>query len=181
MRDNADAFQTIEVPVNLNGTVKVRVPSHCHPEEVEKLALEQFKARLNQPVTFGESGYCSYEFRGEAWSTRGQARVGNLEFEVRHDMALNVSGAMVALAPAAGQFGADRLRARLTAYVSREAVYITGRKPGTDLEHVMVMVDIQDGEPTVNVMSPDGDDQFDADGSMPMVSVGFPGMCWNLN
>lgn len=76
MRDNDDAFQTIEVPVNLNGTVKVRVPSHCHPEEVEKLALEQFKARLNQPVTFGESGYCSYEFRGEAWSTRCEAPIG---------------------------------------------------------------------------------------------------------
>lgn len=181
MQNDNDSFQTIEVPVNLNGVVRVRVPSHVHPADAEAMALEQFNARLNQPVPFGETGYCSYEFSGEAWSTKGQARVGNLEFEVRHDLALNVSGAMVALAPGAGQFGSDRLRARLTAYVSREAVYITGRKPGTDSEKVMVLVDIQDGEPTVNVMSPTVEDEFNTEGALPVVSVGFPGMCWSLN
>ncbi|HHH9441225.1 TPA: hypothetical protein ACP32N_003162 [Pseudomonas aeruginosa] len=181
MHDHDDAFQTIEVPVNLNGMMKVRVPRSCHPEDAEKLALEQFKTRLGKTIQFGESGYSSYTFSGEAWSTKGQARVGDLTFEVRHDIAEHVSGAMVAVAPAAGQFGADRLRARLTAYVSREGVFITGRKPGNDTEHVMVMVDIQEGEATVNVMSPTGDDQFEAAGQLPIVSVGFPNMCWSVN
>lgn len=181
MLDHDDAFQTIEVPVNLNGMMRVRVPRSTHPEDAEKLALEQFKSRLSQTTHFGESGYRSYEFTGEAWSTKGQARVGELTFEVRHDLALQVSGAMVAVAPAAGQFGADRLRARLTAYVSREGVYITGRKPGNDSEHVMVMVNVQEGEATVNVMSPSGDDQFQAEGQLPIVSVPFPDMCWSVN
>jgi hypothetical protein len=147
-------FQEVEVAVNLNGKMKLRLPRSMHRDEVEKLAIERLNARLAQPFHVGESMDTRAQFEGEAWGDRGTARVGNLEFEVRHDARSGVSGAMVGLAPQPGSFGADTLRAHVTAYVSRDSVFITARRSQYDDEKVLVAVQILDGELTAMLMDP---------------------------
>lgn len=180
MSQNTD-FEFIDVPVNLNGVMKVRVPRHYDKSQLQELAIDQFNKHIAQEIYLGESRNTSISFNGEAWSDTGLARVGNLEFEVRHDVALNVSGAMVGLAPPAGDFGADRLRARVTAYVSREAVYVTVRHPRNDAEKVLVAVTMSQGEPTVSVMDPDTSVDDDIEDQVPTVSVAFPGYACSIN
>jgi len=130
-----------------------------HRDEAERIAINRFNSRLAQPFHLGESVDTSARFEGEAWGESGNAKVGDLQFEVHHNQSTGVSGAMVALAPADGTFGANRLRARVSAYVSRETVFITARKPHTDDEQVMAAVQIVDGELTAFLVNPEATDQ----------------------
>lgn len=152
-------YQEISVPVNINGVIKVRVPCSAHPGEMERIAIERLNARISQPFHIGEVMDSRAQFEGEVWSDHGNARVGNLEFEVRHDAHSGVSGAMVGLAPQAGAYGATSIRARITAYVSRESVFITARKPQTDDEQMLAAVQIVDGEVTAFLMDPAGEEE----------------------
>lgn len=152
---NQSELEVIQVPVNLNGSLSVRVPKNMHRVEVERLAIERFSARISNPFHIGENAESHARFEGEAWGEVGNAKVGNLEFEVRHDSKTGVSGAMVALAPAPGSFGASSLRARVTAYVSTNAVFVTARSPQNDDERVMVAIQIVEGELTAFLMDPE--------------------------
>lgn len=176
--DSAADF--IEVPVNLNGVLRVRKPKNLTVAEASAMAVQAFQGQINRPHTFGESGQNGYVFEGNAWSTEGHARIGNLGIEVRHDVVMGVSGAMVALAPAEGAYGADRFRCRVTAYVTRDAAYITARDPRNDCERVMCLVNITDGDVTAHVMEPSGNDNH-CDEVEPAVSVRFRNMCSALN
>lgn len=152
-------FQEVQVPVNLSGVMTLRLPTSMHRDEVERIAIDRFNSRIAQPFHLGESVDTSAKFEGEVWGESGTAKVGNLQFEVHHNQRTGVSGAMVALAPAKGTYGADRLRARVSAYVSRETVFITARKPHSDDEQVMVAVQIVDGELTAFLVNPEATDQ----------------------
>lgn len=152
-------FQEVQVPVNLSGVMTLRLPTSMHRGEVEGIAIERFNNRLAQPFFLGESVDISAKFDGEVWEDAGSTNEANHQFEVHHNQRTGVSGAMVALAPAKGSFGADRLRARVSAYVSRETVFITARKPHTDEEKVMVAVQIIDGELTAFLVDPSDPDQ----------------------
>lgn len=176
-----ESNQTVSIPVNLNGMLNVNLPAHVDPDEFCARALEQFKRMLASETEMGESGEATFSFDGDVWSTEGQAQVGDLMFEVQHDLSMNVSGALVALRPRKGQFGADRYRSRICAYVAEHDVYVTGRCPQTDAERVMCVVRMDDGEPTVHVMNPSFEDSFELDGQAPMVSVPFRGLSFALN
>lgn len=172
--------KVLDIPVNLNGILKVSVGDGISPEDIEALAVAAFTKMLRKDLKLGEGSGSTASFVGESWSTAGQARVGDLQFEVRHDLALQTSGAMVALAPAPGAYGANRYRAKVTAYVSREAVFITARDARTDGEKIMVAVTMESGEPTVSVMDPNAEDEFSAT-HQPIYSTSFPGMSCSLN
>lgn len=176
-----DPTKSVSIPVNLNGMLNVTLPSHVNAEEFCTRALDQFKRLLEAETKIGESGDVTFSFDGDVWSTEGQAQVGDLMFEVQHDMAMNVSGALVALKPRKGEFGADRYRSRICAYVSEHDVFVTGRCPQTDAERVLVVVRMDDSDPTVHVMNPSFEDAMAADGQAPLVSVPFRGMSFALN
>jgi hypothetical protein len=178
--DNSETSQTLEIPVNINGVLRVQVPAHANEEEFRALALQQFTQMLDRQVGMGESGEATFEFAGDAWSTEGQFKDADLMFEVQHDLSLNMSGASVALRPQAGDFGADRYRSRLTAYVTEHDVYITGRNPQNDMERVLVSVRMDSAVPTVHVMNPIDDDLVSS-ALAPLFSVPFPGMSCMLN
>lgn len=173
--------QSVAIPVNLNGTLNVTLPAHLNSEEFAARALEHFKRMIEAETQMGESGDSAFSFEGDVWSTEGQAQVGDLMFEVQHDMSMNVSGALVALKPREGQFGADRYRSRICAYVSMHDVYVTGRCPQTDAERVLVVVRMDDSDPTVHVMNPSFQDASAVEGQAPLVSVPFRGMSFALN
>lgn len=178
--ENDQTSQTLEIPVNINGVLRVQVPAHANAEEFRALALQQFSQLLDRHVGMGESGEASFNFTGDVWSTEGQTKATDVMFEVQHDLALNVSGATVALRPQNGDFGADRYRSRLTAYVTEHDVYITGRNPQNDMERVIVSVRMDSAVPTVHVMNPADDDLVSTE-LAPLFSVPFPGMSCMLN
>ncbi|WP_439126042.1 MAG: hypothetical protein ACNJA3_29515 (plasmid) [Pseudomonas rhizophila] len=173
--------QSISLPVNFNGLLNVTIPPHVNAEEFCALALEQFKQLLQAETDMGETGEASFSFEGEVWSTEGQAQMGDLMFEVQHDLSMNVSGALVALKPRKGEFGSDRYRSRICAYVSEHDVYVTGRCPRTDAERVLVVVRMDASDPTVHVMNPSFDEDMNLHGQAPLVSVPFRGMSFALN
>lgn len=176
-----DQSQTVSIPVNLNGMLNVTLPPHVNADEFCARALEQFKRLLEAESEMGESGDATFSFDGDVWSTEGQAQVGDLMFEVQHDLSMNVSGALVALKARKGEFGADRYRSRICAYVSEYDVYVTGRCPQTDSERVLVVVRMDDCEPTVHVMNPASEDALGSEGQAPLVSVPFRGLSFGLN
>lgn len=176
---NSTQYEEVDVPVNLNGLIKVRVPSNMHRADVERLAIERFNARLSQPFHAGENADTRVHFEGEAWGDSGMAKVGSLEFEVRHDAKSGVSGAMVGMAPQAGTFGADSLRANITAYVSREVVFVTARNPHTDEEKIIAAVQIAEGDVTAFLMDPNKAGDLDVQTSD--LYVRFPGYCARMN
>lgn len=150
-------FQEVRVPVNLSGEITLRLPTSMHRDEIERIAIDRFKTRLAQPFHMGESVDTSVRFEGEAWGNTGIATGGQLQFEMHHNQNTGVSSAMVALAPAKGTYGADRIRALVSAYVSRETVFITARKSHTTEEKVMVAVQIVDGELTAFLVNAEDD------------------------
>lgn len=176
---NSVEFQEVEVAVNLNGTIKLRLPANMNPAEAQKIAIERFQQRLHQPFHTGESLDSRAQFHGEVWGDSGNAKVGDLGFEVRHDQRTGVSGAMVGLAPAAGTFGADTLRARVTAYVSRESVFITCREPRSNEEKMIIAAQILNGELTGMLMNPTADQ--DDDGMTSDLYFTYPGMTSRIN
>lgn len=109
---NVTSAQVIEIPVNMNGTLRVSIPSNMCAEQVQELALARFKRMLHEELRLGEVGDAHCQFDGAVWGTEGQAQVGDLMFEVQHDMDLNVSGASVALRPRDGEFGQTVTAAR---------------------------------------------------------------------
>ncbi|MBM5458925.1 hypothetical protein H8F21_15265 [Pseudomonas sp. P66] len=173
--------QSISIPVNLNGMLNVTLPAHVNADEFCARALEQFKRMIELETGMGESGEATFSFDGDVWSTEGQAQVGDLMFEVQHDLAMNVSGALVALKPRQGEFGADRYRSRICAYVSEHDVYVTGRCSQTDAERVLVSIRMDGSDPTVHVMNPSFHEDMDLEGQVPLVSVPFRGMSIALN
>lgn len=175
------ASQVIEIPVNMNGTLRVTVPAHMSQDEFREVALERFKQRLNAEVALGESGVATYAFAGEVWGTEGQAQVGNLMFEVQHDLAQNISGAVVALKPRAGEFGANRYRSRVCAYVSEHEVYVTAADPQSGSERVLVTARMEGSDVMVHVMNPSGEDAFSETGMTPLASIPFLGLASALN
>ncbi|HDS0957069.1 hypothetical protein [Pseudomonas putida] len=177
----ANQAQSISIPVNLNGMLNVTLPSHVDAQEFCARALEQFKRMLEVETAMGESGEATYSFDGDVWSTEGQAQVGDLMFEVQHDLAMNVSGALVALKPRKGEFGANRYRSRICAYVSEHDVYVTGRCTQTDAERVLVSVRMDGSNPTVHVMNPSFAEDMDVEGQVPLVSIPFSGLAIALN
>lgn len=172
--------QTLEIPVNLNGVLRVKVPAHLNAEEFRALALQQFTQMLNSQVDMGESGEATFNFEADIWSTDGQANVADLLFDVQHDLNLNVTGAAVALRPKKGEFGANRYFSRLAAYVTEDDVYITARNPQNDLERVLVSVRMDSAVPTVHVMKPT-DDDLGSPEIAPLFSIPFPGLSCMLN
>jgi hypothetical protein len=175
-----DTTQTLEIPVSINGVLRVTVPPHLNAEEFRALALQRFSQMLETQVGMGESGEPTFGFAGDVWSTEGQSQVADLLFDVQHDLHLNVTGASVALRPKAGEFGANRYRSRLAAYVTEHDVYITGRNPQNDVERVLVSVRMDSAVPTVHVMNP-ADDDYVSTELAPLFSVPFPGMSSMLN
>ncbi len=167
-----------EIPINLNGVLKVKnLPATA--ASIGRI-VEQFERFIAQEVVFGESGDCRFGFSGEVWSTEGEATVGDLRIGVRHDPRLNVSGASVALSPHENEYGANRLRARVTAYVSPDAVYISARDKDVLNERVLCVVNITEGDLTCFVMDPSGKDSLSSE-VLPEVSIRFPGMVSMLN
>ncbi|RRV05454.1 hypothetical protein EGJ28_21180 [Stutzerimonas xanthomarina] len=173
--------QVIEIPVNMNGTLRVNVPTNMSAEQVQGLALERFRRMLNEELLLGEAGEASCQFDGAVWGTEGQAQVGELMFEVQHDMALNVSGAAVALRPRDGEFGANRFRSRVCAYVAEHEVYVTAADPSNGSERVLVTARMEGGDVIVHVMDPSGDDAYMETGMTPIASIPFPGLASALN
>lgn len=173
--------QVIEIPVNMNGTLRVSVPCNMSAEEVQELALERFKRMLNEELLLGEAGEASCQFDGAVWGTEGQAQVGELMFEVQHDMALNVSGAAVALRPRDGEFGAKRYRSRVCAYVAEHEVYLTATEPSTGSERILVSARMEGGDVIVHVMNPSGEDAYSEAGLTPVASIPFAGLAAALN
>ena len=177
---NQSEFEIVQVPVNLNGSLSVRVPKNMHRAEVERLAIERFNAKIAQPFHVGETVETFARFEGEAWGEIGNAKVGNLEFEVRHDSKTGVSGAMVGLSPAPGTFGATSLRSRVTAYVSRHAVFFTARSPQTDEENMLVAIQIVEGELTACLMDP-ASCQSEGEASTSDVYMRYPDLVSRVN
>lgn len=167
-----------EIPINLNGVLRVRnMPKSA--AEVDRL-VKRFEQFIAQELVYGESGDCRFLFSGEVWSTEGEASVGDLRIGVKHDPRLNISGASVGLAPQQDEYGANRIRARVTAYVTPDAVYISARDRGVLNERVLCLVNISEGDLTCHVMDPSGTDNL-SDEVSPAVSVRFPDMISALN
>lgn len=177
----ANSSQTVEVPVSLNGILRVSIPSHMNAEEFLQRALEHFAEKLRTKSQLGETGEAAYSFDGEVWSTEDQAQLGDVLFEVQHDIAAQVSGAVVALKPRAGTFGENRFRSRVGAYVSEHDIYVTARCPQTDAERVLVNIRMTDGDPTVYVMDPATNEYDSVDGELPIFSATFPRMSYGVN
>lgn len=142
--------------------------------------VERFEQFIAQELVYGESGACRFMFSGDVWSSEGEASVGDLRIGVRHDPELNISGASVGLAPHSDEYGANRIRARVTAYVTPDAVYISARDRGVLNERVLCLVNITEGDLTCHVMEPSGSDNL-CDEVSPAVSVRFPDMISALN
>ncbi|MAG65025.1 MAG: hypothetical protein CMK74_04020 [Pseudomonadales bacterium] len=167
-----------EIPINLNGLLRVKnMPASA--AALNKI-VERFEQFIAQELVFGESGDCRYQFSGDVWSSEGEASVGDLRIGVKHDPKLNISGASVGLAPQRDEYGANRIRARVTAYVTPDAVYISARDRGVLNERVLCLVNISEGDLTCHVMDPCGADS-QCDELSPTVSVRFPDMISALN
>lgn len=176
-----NSSHTVEIPVNLNGTLRISIPSHMNADEFLQRALDHFAEKLRTESKLGETGDAAYTFDGEVWSAEGKAQLGDVLFEVQHDIAAQVSGAVVALKPRAGTFGENRFRSRVGAYVSEHDIYITARCPQTDAERVLVNVRMTDGDPTVYVMDPATNEFDSVDGELPIFSATFPRMSYAVN
>lgn len=68
---NQSELEIIQVPVNLNGSLSVRVPKNMHRAEVERLAIERFSATIAKPFHIGENAESHARFEGEAWGEVG--------------------------------------------------------------------------------------------------------------
>jgi hypothetical protein len=169
-----------EIPININGVLNVKNLPASTAALAQGEIIKRFEKFIAQELFYGESGDTRFAFTGEVWSTEGDASVGDLRIGVRHDPKLNISGASVALAPHLSDFGANRLRARVTAYVSPDAVYIAGRDKGVLNERVLCVVNITEGDLTCHVMDPGGADNL-TDEVSPAVSIRFPHMVSMLN
>lgn len=173
--------QVIEIPVNMNGVLRVTLPPHMSEDDFRELAMERFTQSLKNEVLLGESGEATYSFDGEVWGTEGQAQVGNLMFEVQHDLAQNISGAVVALKPRAGGFGANRYRSRVCAYVSEHEVYVTAFDPKVGAERVLTTARMEGDDVVVHVMNPTGEDAHSSGEMTPLASIPFSGLASALN
>jgi hypothetical protein len=180
MLDGQTSCDFVEVPVTVSGILRIAKNSSLTRVQMEELAVENFRALLAQTQNYTESAISTYEFDGQLRRNDEMALERDLRYEVRHDNALSVSGGGVAIAPAAGTFGADRLRARITAYVAPDGAYITARDPLNDSERVLCMVNVTEGDIACHVMEPRGDDGL-AEEATPGVTVVFPNLCVSLN
>lgn len=173
--------ELLEIPINLAGLLKIRVPGHLNPEEFRSRALAQFKKLLGTQYEMGESCEATFAYEGDAWSLCDQVQAADRLFDVQHDLSMNVTGASVALRPRPGEFGENRYRGRIGAYVSEFDVFVTARCPTTDAERVLVNVRMEDGNPTVHVMDASSPESADSAGQAPLVSVPFFNLAFALN
>lgn len=180
MHNGQTGSDFVEVPVIVSGILRVAKNSSLSRHEIEALALENIRAVLAQTHRYAESIGSTYTFENEIRRADTPAIDRDLRYEVRHDHALSVSGAGVAIAPAVGTFGADRLRARITAYVAQGGAFITALDPLNNSERVLCMVNVTEGDIACHVMEPDGDDSL-AEEATPGVTVIFPRLCISLN
>jgi hypothetical protein len=180
MRDRQTSCDFVEVPVTVSGILRIAKNSSLSRDQIEDLAIANFRELLAQKQNYSESVGSSYTFESQVRRIDGPAIEDDLRYEVRHDHALSVSGGGVAIAPAAGTFGANRLRARITAYVAADGAYITARDPLNDSERVLCMVNVTEGEIACHVMEPGGEDSL-AEEATPQVTIMFPNLCVSLN
>lgn len=169
----------VEVPINLKGVLRISQNSSLSRKQIEDLAIENFRELLAQTRRFGETIESTFSFDGQISRSSSSPAQRDPRIEVRHDHAQSVSGGGVAIAPADGTFGANRLRANITAYVAPDGAFITARDPMSDGERVICMVNVTEGDITCHVMEP-GDDAFSEE-AVPGISVTFPNLCISLN
>lgn len=167
-----------EIPINLNGVLRVKnMPASA--AALDRI-VERFEQFIAKELVYGESGDCRFMFSGDVWSSEGEASIGDLRIGVKHDPELNISGASVGIAPQSDEYGANRIRARVIAYVTPDAVYISAMDRGALNERVLCVVNIAEGDLTCHVMDPSGSDGLCEEVS-PAVSVRFPDMITTLN
>ena len=170
----------VDVSINVKGMLRISKNSSLSRAQIEDLALSHFRDLLAQSHSYGETIESSYSFHGEVNQRTSITGHRDPRIEVRHDRALSVSGGGVAIAPADGTYGANRLRGCITAYVAPDGAYITARDPLNDSERVICMVNVSEGDITCHVMEPGDNDAFSAE-SVPGISVTFPNLCISLN
>jgi len=180
MVDRQTRGDFVEVPVNISGVLRIAKNASLSREQIEELAIANLRSLLAQTHNYGNSLRSTYTYENDIRRADGPSIERDLRYEVRHDHALSVSGGCVAIAPTAGTFGADRLRARITAYVTPDGAFITARDPLNDSERVLCMVNVSEGDIACHVMEPGGDDSL-AEEATPRVTVVFPNLCISLN
>lgn len=152
--------ETIEVPINLNGSLHVRVPRDMDARKVNEIATQLLNDILSQIVAGhpARQGVTLESVDGECWVNEGQVLVGELAFEVDHDTARGTSCATVDLVPEEQAFGAHQYHARVTTVTEKNQVAITATNPRTGIEEPLVVVNIDHGDVVVHLWDRQGGD-----------------------
>ncbi len=127
----------LESEVNVNGETSITHPANINKDQAGQIAVELIKQALSRKLSCKKTGVTVQMMDGQVWSTQGSVNVGNLFFEVDHDVENRCSAAKVDIEPETTELGNGLVRARISAYVHPNRVYVTAEDPRTGQEKML--------------------------------------------
>lgn len=164
-----------DVPINLNGVLRVRCARGTPRDEVHGQAIRLLNRLLAEAIRTrpSEGGVTIRDFDGECWSREGHVLVGDLAFDVDHDPGRGMSCATVDIVPAQQSFGANHLYAKLTTHTERDQVAITAFDPANQVEQPLVAVCVEHGDVVLHIFNRGADKKVS---TTPSATVRLPGL-----
>jgi len=133
---------------------------------------------LSEGVDLGDGDYFRLE-GGEVFSDSGMVSIGELTFDVGHDVTQGTSYASVDVKALPGEFGEGRLKSSLRAYVTPTSVYVTANEPNTGMDRTLGRFSIHQGELHAFYMDPNA--EINDQGLSPCTVQAHPGFVRSVN